>query len=62
MAVRVDCGANDPFAGPTRAIAARLPSAQVAVTKGCHDGAFWQRLAPGQLRFLAAALAGPQQR
>jgi len=62
LAVRVDCGANDPFAAATRALAARLPGAQVALTKGCHDGAFWQRLAPGQLRFLAAALAGPQPR
>ena len=62
LAVRVDCGANDPFAAATRALAGRLPGAQVAVAKGCHDGAFWQQLAPGQLRFLAAALAGPQPR
>jgi S-formylglutathione hydrolase FrmB len=60
LAVRVDCGANDPFADATRALAGRLPGAPVAVTKGCHDGAFWQRQAPGQLRFLADALAGPQ--
>ena len=62
LAVRVDCGANDPFAAATRALAGRLPGAQVAVAKGCHDGAFWQHLAPGQVRFLAAALAGPQPR
>ena len=62
LAVRVDCGANDPFAAATRALAGRLPGAQVAVAKGCHDGVFWQHLAPGQLRFLAAALAGPQPR
>jgi len=56
--VKVDCGANDPFADATRALAAALPSAEVAVAKGCHDGVFWQRQAPAQLRFLAAAL-GP---
>jgi len=33
-------------------------TAQVTVAKGCHDGVFWQRQAPAQLRFLAAAL-GP---
>jgi pimeloyl-ACP methyl ester carboxylesterase len=32
--------------------------AEVAVAKGCHDGAFWQRQAPAQLRFLAAAFGG----
>jgi enterochelin esterase-like enzyme len=58
LAVRVDCGANDPFAPATRALAARLPSAPIAVTKGCHDGRFWQVQAPAQLRFLAAALHG----
>ena len=59
LATRVDCGANDPFASATRALAAaRLPSAQVTVTKGCHDGPFWQHQAPAQLRFLAAAFSG----
>jgi pimeloyl-ACP methyl ester carboxylesterase len=58
MAVRVDCGANDPFAPATRALAAALPTAQVTVAKGCHDGVFWQHQAPAQLRFLSAALGG----
>jgi hypothetical protein len=26
------------------------------VAKGCHDGTFWQSVAPAQLHFLAAAL------
>jgi enterochelin esterase-like enzyme len=58
MAVRVDCGANDPFAPATRALAAALPTAQVTVAKGCHDGVFWQHQAPAQLRFLSAAQGG----
>jgi len=56
LAVRVDCGANDPFAEATEALASSLPEAQVTVTRGCHDGWYWQRQAPAQLRFLAAAL------
>ena len=56
IAVKVDCGANDPFADATRALAAALPAAEAAVTKGCHDGSFWQHLAPAQLRFVAGAL------
>jgi S-formylglutathione hydrolase FrmB len=58
LPARVDCGANDPFAPATRALAARLPGAQVTVAKGCHDFAFWQQQAPAQLGFLAAALTG----
>jgi S-formylglutathione hydrolase FrmB len=56
LAVRVDCGETDPFAGATRALGARLPEgAEVNLAQGCHDGIFWQRQAPAQLRFLAAA-------
>ena len=57
LAVRVDCGETDPFADAARALAAALPpGAEVNLAKGCHDGVFWQRQAPAQLRFLAAAL------
>jgi enterochelin esterase-like enzyme len=56
LAVRVDCGADDPWVGATRALGAALPGAGVTVAKGCHDGWFWQRQAPAQLRFLAGAL------
>jgi enterochelin esterase-like enzyme len=56
LAVRVDCGETDPFADAARALAARLPKgAEVHLAKGCHDGVFWQRQAPAQPRFLAAA-------
>jgi S-formylglutathione hydrolase FrmB len=57
LPVKVDCGANDAFADATRALAAALPTATVAVTKGCHDALFWQHQAPAQLRFLAASLS-----
>jgi hypothetical protein len=39
---------------PGRYRVARLLGA-VAVAKGCHDGWFWQRQAPAQLRFLSEA-------
>jgi pimeloyl-ACP methyl ester carboxylesterase len=58
LPVKVDCGANDPFAPATRALAAALPDAEIAVTRGCHDARFWQHQAPAQLRFLAGAF-GP---
>ena len=57
LPVKVDCGANDPFAPATRALAATLPAAEVAVAKGCHDGCFWQLKALPQLRLLASAFA-----
>jgi len=47
-----------PVAGGARALAVALPTAQVTVAKGCHDGAFWQRVAPAQLHFLAGAVGG----
>jgi pimeloyl-ACP methyl ester carboxylesterase len=57
LKVRVDCGQTDPFADATRALAAGLPEgAEVNLAKCCHDGVFWQRQAPAQLRFLAGAL------
>jgi pimeloyl-ACP methyl ester carboxylesterase len=57
LAVRVDCGETDRFADATRALGARLPEgAEVHLARGCHDGVFWQRQAPAQLRFLGAAL------
>jgi pimeloyl-ACP methyl ester carboxylesterase len=57
LAVRVDCGRTDPFADATSALGARLPAgAEAQLAKGCHDGVFWQRQAPAQLRFLGAAL------
>jgi pimeloyl-ACP methyl ester carboxylesterase len=57
LAVRIDCGANDPFADATRALATRLPTAQVTISRGCHDGPSWRRQLPAQLRFLSEALA-----
>jgi S-formylglutathione hydrolase FrmB len=56
-AVSVCCGTADPFLAADRAFAARLerrPAGEFVA--GCHDGDFWRRMLPAQVRFLAAAL------
>lgn len=53
----VDCGTSDPFAPMARRLRERLrPSG--AMSRGCHDGAFWLRRLPDQLAFLGGRLAG----
>lgn len=54
VAVRVDCGTRDPFAGVTRRYQARAqPRPAGGVTRGCHDRDFWERVAPAALAHLA---------
>jgi S-formylglutathione hydrolase FrmB len=52
---RVDCGTSDPFAPMVRRLRDRLRPAG-AMTRGCHDGAFWLRRLPAQLAFLGSRL------
>ncbi|MFB9839772.1 alpha/beta hydrolase, partial [Actinoallomurus acaciae] len=51
----VDCGTSDPFAPMVRRLRDRLHPAG-AMTRGCHDGAFWLRRLPAQLAFLGGRL------
>lgn len=54
VAVRVECGRQDPFAGVTRAYLDRAsPRPAGGITKGCHDAPYWQRAAPAALAHLA---------
>ena len=54
IAVRVECGAGDPFAATTRRYMARAhPRPAGGIPSGCHDSAFWQRAAPAALAHLA---------
>lgn len=54
IAVRVECGASDPFAPMTRRYMERAdPRPAGGITGGCHDNAFWQRAAPAALAHLA---------
>jgi S-formylglutathione hydrolase FrmB len=57
VAVRLDCGDADPFAPTVRAMLQRLPHAAGGIGAGCHDDAFWRRVAPAEVRFLAAQLS-----
>jgi hypothetical protein len=55
--LRIDCGESDPFAPAVRALQRRLPDpGAVHLAKGCHDGAFWQHVAPAQIALIGAAL------
>ncbi|MFR9776395.1 alpha/beta hydrolase [Micromonospora sp. MS34] len=59
LPVRIAIGAADPFAPAVRTLRDRLPDPTVVdIRTGCHDGEFWNSVAPGQVRAISAALAG----
>jgi enterochelin esterase-like enzyme len=58
IALRIDCGESDPFAPATRDLRAALtPTPAGGITPGDHHVAYWRRMAPAQLEFVAAHLA-----
>ena len=57
VALRLDCGRDDPFVDAVRAFAARVDGAELHVPPGFHDTATWRRMAPDQANFLGRALA-----
>jgi enterochelin esterase-like enzyme len=55
--LRIDCGSDDGFAGATRDLRAQLsPAPAGGIEPGSHDMGYWRRMAPAQLRFVAAHL------
>jgi S-formylglutathione hydrolase FrmB len=59
--LRFTCGRSDPFYAATRDFVARLEDRlddrpARSFGPGSHDPAYWQRSAPGQLRFLGRRL------
>jgi hypothetical protein len=57
-AVRVDCGLQDGFYPYVRAFVDALPKPPAgSFIEGGHDAQAWLKMAPGQVRFLGAALA-----
>lgn len=63
VAVRVDCGTNDPFLGAAREFANILPVANPGkFSRGFHDAAYWRSIAPAQLTTIRDAFdaAGTQ--
>jgi hypothetical protein len=60
VAVRVACGASDPFAPGVRALARAVPGASVVLSPGCHSSPFFLAQQPPSLAFLGRHLAGPR--
>ncbi|MEV5963389.1 alpha/beta hydrolase-fold protein [Kribbella sp. NPDC051952] len=55
VAVRIDCGRDDPFADAARELRTEL-SAAGGQQAGAHTPGYWRRMLPDQLRFLGAKL------
>ncbi|WP_238173548.1 alpha/beta hydrolase [Kribbella speibonae] len=51
VAVRIDCGRDDPFAGAARELREQL-QASGGQQAGVHTPGYWRRMLPDQLRFL----------
>jgi len=59
LPVRVDCGRQDPFYEADKAFAEVLPQPpKGGFEPGGHNDAYWRRVAPPQMDFIAAALSG----
>jgi len=58
LPVRVDCGRQDPFYEADKAFAEALPQRpQGGFEPGGHNDAYWRRVAPPEMDFVAAALS-----
>ncbi|MGW7684334.1 alpha/beta hydrolase [Kribbella sp. NPDC054772] len=55
VAVRIDCGRDDPFATTARELRAELHAAG-GQQAGAHTAGYWRRMLPDQLRFLGGNL------
>ena len=57
IAVRIDCGASDPFAPNVALFRNNLkPTPAGGIAQGCHDSAFTMRHLPDQLQFVSSHL------
>jgi S-formylglutathione hydrolase FrmB len=57
MAVRVDCGTDDPFYPEDRAYVAGFDRPVTATFRaGAHDTTYWARMMPAQLAFVGRRL------
>jgi len=58
LPVRLDCGRQDPFYEANSAFAEALPQKpQGGFEPGGHNDAYWRRVAPPEMDFIAAALS-----
>ena len=61
IAVRVDCGTDDPFYDADRAYVRGFTHPVVSTFQpGAHDAAYWTRMLPAQLRFVGSALGSAE--
>ena len=56
VALRIDCGRDDPFADAVRDLRDGV-RAEGGLQAGAHTGGYWRRMLPDQLRFLGQNLA-----
>lgn len=57
IAIRIDCGTDDPFYSAARDYAAALtPKPAGGFQPGAHTLGYWRRMAPAQLTFMASHL------
>jgi hypothetical protein len=57
LPARVDCGRQDPFYAADKAFAKALPQKpQGCFEPGGHNDAYWRRVAPPEMDFVAGAL------
>jgi pimeloyl-ACP methyl ester carboxylesterase len=54
--VRIDCGADDPFAPTARELVNALPNAAHSFGSGFHDAGYWRSRVEAQLDFFEQAL------
>ena len=58
LAVRIDCGKQDPFFEATSAFVHAMPFAPMGTfTPGGHNDAYWRRVAPAEMDFVWRALS-----
>lgn len=57
VAVRIDCGRDDPFAAAANDLREELHAAG-GQQFGAHTAGYWRRMLPDQLRFLGREIAG----
>jgi len=61
--MRIDCGESDPFAARVKQFRDSFdPVPAGGIEPGCHDGRFWSRQTPAEIRFLGESLAAAKTR
>ncbi|TWD81984.1 S-formylglutathione hydrolase FrmB [Kribbella amoyensis] len=56
VALRIDCGRDDPFAGAVRDLREQVHAAG-GIEAGAHTAGYWRRMLPDHLRFLGGEIA-----